>query len=106
MSRQEKLKELAKEMKEGYKLVKEKKDAEAIEKLRPFIILMRQSQAEQIRLFVYYSFAQFRTGDIDGFLETYENVKGMSPKNDEEKELKNQIDDLFINIMEELKKLQ
>jgi hypothetical protein len=104
MNKQEKLKAFAQEMKEGYQLVKMKKDAEAIEKLKPFITLMRQSQAEHVRLFVYYSIAQVRMGDFEGFLETYEEVKSMKAKNDEELELKKQLDGLFHDLMEELGK--
>ncbi|WP_088103537.1 hypothetical protein [Halalkalibacter urbisdiaboli] len=102
MSKQEKLKAFALEMKEGFQLVKQKKDHEAIEKLSPFVTLMKQSGANQIRLFVYYSIAQIRTGDIEGFLSTYEQTKQMKPNTDEEQELLNEMDKLFFDLMEEL----
>ncbi|MCM3716223.1 hypothetical protein [Halalkalibacter oceani] len=104
MDKTARLKAFAEEMKQGYQLVKEKKDKEAIQKLRPFIELMRQSEAPHIRLFVSYSIAQIRTGDLEGFLQTYEEVKGMSPKSEEDEQLKSQLDGFFVDMMEELQK--
>lgn len=104
MDKSVKLKAFAQDMKEGYQLVKEKRDAEAKEKLRPFIELMRKSGAPHIRLFVSFSIAQIRTGDLEGFLETYQEVKDMTPKNREEEKLKEQLDGFFVNVMEELQK--
>ena len=104
MDKSAKLKAFAQEMKEGYQLVKEKRDEEAKEKLRPFIELMRKSSAPHIRLFVSYSIAQVRTGEFEGFLQTYQEVKNMTAKNAEEEKLKEQLDGFFQNLMEELEK--
>ncbi|WP_227936806.1 hypothetical protein [Alkalihalobacillus deserti] len=104
MEKTEKLKVFAQEMKEGFQLVKEKRDEEAIKKLQPFIQLMRQSQAPHIRLFASYSLAQIRTGDLEGFLQTYSEVKEMNPKTEEELKFKQQLDGFFNDLMEELQK--
>ncbi len=66
MKKQEKLKAFTAEMKKGYQLVKEKKDHEALEKLKPFIALHLKGEVENVRLFVNYCIAQLRTGDIEG----------------------------------------
>jgi hypothetical protein len=104
MQKTEKLKVFAQEMKDGLQLVKEKRDHEAIKKLQPFIELMRKSNAPQIRLFSSYSIAQIRTGDLEGFLQTYSEVKEMEAKTDDEKKYKQQLDGFFENLMEELQK--
>ncbi|TWI57230.1 hypothetical protein [Halalkalibacter nanhaiisediminis] len=104
MDKSAKLKAFALEMKEGYQLVQEKRYEEAKVKLRPFIELMRQSGAPHIRLFVSYSISQIRTGEFEGFLQTYQEVQEMAPKNIEEEKLKEQLDGFFKNIMEELQK--
>ncbi|GAE35430.1 hypothetical protein [Halalkalibacter akibai] len=104
MEKTEKLKVFAQEMKEGLQLVQEKQDHAAIKKLQPFVELMRQSQAPHIRLFSSYSLAQIRTGDLEGFLQTYSEVKEMTPKTEEETKLKNQLDGFFTDLMEELQK--
>ncbi len=91
-------------MKEGFKLVSEKRNEEAIEALKPFVELMKNSGGEHIRLFVHYSIAQIRTGDLEGFLESYEYVKKMTAKTSEEEALKNQLDGFFIDLMEQLGK--
>lgn len=104
MEKTEKLKAFAQEMKEGFELVKEKRDAEAINKLEPFIELMRRSKAPNIRLFASYSIAQIRTGDLEGFLQTYSEVKDMAPKTEEEIKFKEQLDGFFNDLMEELQK--
>ncbi|ARK31494.1 hypothetical protein [Halalkalibacter krulwichiae] len=104
MEKKEKLKEFALEMKEGFQLVKEKRDEEAIQKLQPFVELMRRSKAPNIRLFSAYSIAQIRTGDLDGFLQTYSEVKDMEPRSDEETKYKMQLDGFFHDLMTELQK--
>ncbi|GAE25267.1 hypothetical protein JCM9140_1249 [Halalkalibacter wakoensis JCM 9140] len=104
MEKTEKLKAFAKEMKEGFQLVKEKKDHEALKKLQPFVELMRRSGAPHIRLFATYSIAQIRTGELEGFLETYAEVKEMEAKSDEELKLKEQLDGFFNDLMNELQK--
>lgn len=104
VEKNEKLQAFAMEMKQGYTFVKEGKNEEAIKKLRPFVELMRTSGAPNIRLFVSYSIAQIRTGDIEGFLQTYAEIKEMDPKNTDEQSLKNQIDGFFTDLMDELQK--
>ncbi|MFC0469327.1 hypothetical protein ACFFHM_01935 [Halalkalibacter kiskunsagensis] len=104
MEKNEKLKAFAKEMKEGFQLVNEKRDEEAKKKLQPFIELMRKSGAPHIRLFSTYSIAQIRTGELEGFMQTYAEVKEMKPKNEEEKKQKQQLDRFFNDLMMELQK--
>lgn len=101
IDKEERLKAFAAEMKAGYQLVKEKRNDEAVKKLKPFITLMKQSDAPHIRLFVSYSIAQLRTGDVDGFLVTYGDIKEMKAKNKEDILLKQQVDELFEELMEQ-----
>ncbi|MDT8859625.1 hypothetical protein N0O92_05210 [Alkalihalobacillus sp. MEB130] len=104
MEKTEKLKAFAQEMKEGFQLVKEKRDEEALKKLEPFVELMRRSEAPHIRLFSTYSIAQIRTGKLEGFLQTYAEVKEMEAKTEEEAKLKEQLDGFFNELMVELQK--
>ncbi|OLS39514.1 hypothetical protein BTR22_01195 [Alkalihalophilus pseudofirmus] len=104
MTKEEKLQAFADKMKEGFRLLSEKRNEEAIETLKPFVELTKKSGGEHIRLFVHYSLAQIRTGDFNGFLETYEAVKKMKPKTTEEEKLKGQLDGFFNDLMEELGK--
>ncbi|MCL7748200.1 hypothetical protein [Halalkalibacter alkaliphilus] len=104
MEKTEKLKAFAQEMKEGFQLVKEKRDDEALNKLKPFVELMRRSSAPHIRLFSTYSIAQIRTGDLEGFLQTYAEVKEMEAKSEEETKFKEQLDGFFNDLMAELQK--
>ncbi|WP_062048015.1 hypothetical protein [Bacillus sp. JCM 19034] len=97
-----KLQAFAMEMKEGFTLLKDGQYEEALKKLKPFIELMKQGDAPHVRLFVSYGIAQFRTGDMEGFLETYANVKEMKANNEEEKRLKSNLDQLFETMMNEL----
>ncbi|GAE31219.1 hypothetical protein JCM9152_2674 [Halalkalibacter hemicellulosilyticusJCM 9152] len=101
-----KLQAFAMEMKKGFDLLQEGQYEEALRALKPFIELMRQGGAPHIRLFVSYGIAQFRTGDMEGFLETYGAVKEMKTKNDEEERLKSNLDQLFETLMSELEKEQ
>jgi hypothetical protein len=102
LTKEEKLQAFADKMKEGFKLVSEKRNEEAIETLKPFVELMKKSGGEHIRLFVHYSLAQIRTGDFNGFLETYEAVRTMKAKTEEEERLKAQLDGFFTELMEQL----
>ncbi|NEU29689.1 hypothetical protein GN156_02730 [bacterium LRH843] len=104
MDKAVKLRAFAQDMKEGYQLVKEKRDEEAKEKLKPYIELMRKTGTPHLRLFVSYSIAQIRTGEFEEFLQTYQDVREIVPKTKEEEEIKKQLDGFFENVMEELQK--
>ncbi len=94
----------AKRMTEGIEYIKNKDDHKGLEMLQPFIDLMKESDTAQVRMFAYYAIAQFRTGHIEGFMETFSYLKEMPVKNEEEQKIKDQVEQMFHLIMNELKK--
>ncbi|WP_059103975.1 hypothetical protein [Shouchella shacheensis] len=96
------LRTFAEDMKQGFACVKKKQDHEAISKLKPFVELMEKSDTKHVRLFVYYAMAQFRTGDVDGFLQTYGKIQDVQMESAEEESLKKQLDQWFVTLMKEM----
>ncbi|TSB46136.1 hypothetical protein [Alkalicoccobacillus porphyridii] len=106
MNKEDKLKALGEEMKKGIELIRDKKDQEGLEKLQPFAELMRSGNARQMRVFVNIGLAQLRLQDIEGFLQTYEEVQGIPIKSEKDQTLRNEMDEWFKLLMERLEKEQ
>ncbi|MDQ0207923.1 hypothetical protein [Alkalicoccobacillus murimartini] len=104
MNKEEKLKALGEGMKQGIELIREKKDKEGLEKLMPFAEIMRAGDARQVRVFVNIGLAQLRLQDIEGFLQTYEEVQNITATSEKEEQLKKEMDEWFNLLMERLGK--
>ncbi|MCM2675090.1 hypothetical protein [Alkalicoccobacillus plakortidis] len=104
MNKEEKLKALGEEMKKGIELIRDKKDKEGLEKLKPFAEIMRAGDAKQMRVFVNIGLAQLRLQDIEGFLQTYEEVQTITPSSEKEEQLKKEMEQWFHLLMERLEK--
>jgi len=102
MDARKNLQSFAHDMTKGYRLIREKRDEEGLKKLQPFITLFLKMGTFDMRLFSSYCIAQFRTGDIEGFLQTYEYIQKNDVKTDEERKVKAKLDRLFHEIMEQL----
>ncbi|MBM0067309.1 hypothetical protein [Alkalicoccobacillus gibsonii] len=102
MDKEAKLKALGEEMKKGIELIRDKKDKEGLEKLQPFAEIMRAGDAKQMRVFVYIGLAQLRLHDIEGFLQTYEDVQTITPANEKEAHLKKEMEEWFHLLMERM----
>ena len=100
----DKLRAYAREVKKGYTLMKEGNYAKAKEAFFPFVQLMRQFDKRPFRLFYAYSLTQFYTGDIEGFFETYGELQQVTPSTEEEKKMKQTLEDVFFNVREEMSK--
>ncbi len=101
---EERLKAFAANLKEGYKHMKAERFGEAKKLFFPYIELMKKSGARQFRLFYSYSIAQIRTGDIDGFIESYHEVQTIPISTKEEEEMKYRLDELFFALLDEMQK--
>lgn len=104
MNREDKLKALGEEMKKGIELIRDKKDQEGLEKLLPFAELMRSGDVKQMRVFVNIGLAQLRLQDIEGFLQTYEEVLSIPIQSEKDQKLKNEMEQWFQLLMERMGK--
>ncbi|MGO4889334.1 hypothetical protein ACJ2A9_16420 [Anaerobacillus sp. MEB173] len=104
MEKKEKLRQISNQLKLGYELVSQKKYSEAKDKLGPYVPIFHTKEKPNIRLMGNYCLAQFGSGDIDGFLHSYAELKDSNLMNPTEKELTmiRQIDELFTVSMEYL----
>ncbi|WP_413379617.1 hypothetical protein [Alkalihalobacillus sp. 1P02AB] len=100
----EELTHFAKQITKGIELVKNKQEQKALQILAPFVHLMKESGTNHIRLFSYYAIAELRTGDIDGFVESYLAVKEMPAATKEEEDMQSKLEGLFHSVFDELNK--
>ncbi|GAF63990.1 hypothetical protein BTS2_0882 [Bacillus sp. TS-2] len=96
------LQNFANQIKEGIVLVKSEKYEAGMQQLAPFVEIMKESNKSHIRLFFYYSIAQLRLGEIDGFLESYRLIQLMEATTREEELMKQELNPLFKQLLEEL----
>ncbi|MBU8908964.1 hypothetical protein [Desertibacillus haloalkaliphilus] len=104
MSGTENIRKLTEEIKAGYQLVKEKKFEEAKQKLEPYVQVLHSKEKPNVRLLVNYSIAQFGTGDFEGFLQSYTEIKELEATNCSEEQRIKQLDNFFHQVMDHLSK--
>ncbi|GAF13580.1 hypothetical protein JCM19046_4066 [Bacillus sp. JCM 19046] len=97
-----KMKAFAQRIQEGIGLIKQGDYQSGYEQLKPYVVLMKEAGSIPVRLFSYYAIAQFKQGDIDGFLETYESLKAIEPSDKEEEKAIATIEEWFHALMNEM----
>ncbi|MBB5174825.1 hypothetical protein [Texcoconibacillus texcoconensis] len=98
----ENLRELAQKLTTGYKKVQEGNYEQGKEILEPLMPIFHRSDQPNMTLLVHYGFAQVGTGNVEGFLETYAEVKEISPANKREAQLKDQAKSLVNEVLEHI----
>lgn len=97
-----KMKAFAQKIQDGIASIKQGEYQIGYEQLKPYVLLMREANSTPVRLFTYYAMAQFKCGDIDGFLETYEWLQAAEPADKEEEKAIATIEEWFHALMSEM----
>lgn len=93
-----------KQMQTGIQLIKDNKYEEGMNQLKPYVALMEEANTYPIRMFAYYAMAQFKTGDIDGFIQTYEKIQSIDAVDEEDEKVKQIIHQWFVALMDQMGK--
>ncbi|UTR05030.1 hypothetical protein MM326_13015 [Alkalihalobacillus sp. LMS6] len=84
-----------KPVQEGIGYIKDGHYEQGLEKMKPFIKMMEEAKTLPIQIFYYYAVAQFKSGDVEGFMSTYELMKMQEAANGAEEKMKADLDAWF-----------
>ncbi|RQW20931.1 hypothetical protein EH196_12750 [Bacillus sp. C1-1] len=87
---------------EGISLIKKGEYEKGLEAMAPFIGMMEQANQLPIQIFYYYAVAQFKTGQIEPFMSSYEKIKQQTAANEAEEKMKTDLDKWFEALLQGL----
>ncbi|SDZ01269.1 hypothetical protein SAMN05421736_10578 [Evansella caseinilytica] len=98
----EAVKKMAQRVIRGYEMIHEKNYLKAKQLLEPIAPFLHQEDRPNITFLAYLAIGQIGSKDMDGFLQTYEELQKYKPGTKAETKLKNRVDDMFSEMLQSL----